>query len=146
MKARVVTKVTISASPVAVFAYLKNLEHHYLWNPALQRLSSIKPLKLGMEYKSVRMVLGKQLKATNTVTAFINNRELQLENNTGMIHYCVNYKLKSQGKNTVLTCSTSVSAESKAFAFAKPVLEILARRELQSDLQALKVAVEQRLQ
>jgi len=142
MKAHVLSQVTISADCVEVFKYLKNLENHYLWNPALIEVTPLMVLDKGSVYTSTRMVLGNKLKATNTVTKFKDNAELQLENNTGLVHYKVNYKLKSVGKNTLLVCETVVGSNNKAFAFTRPVLEALARRELQSDLQALKLAVE----
>jgi hypothetical protein len=43
-------------------------------------------------------------------------------------------------------CATTVSSDNKAFAFAAPVLKALARRELQTDMQALKLAVEHHLE
>lgn len=145
MKVKVVTQVAIVADRPAVFKYLKELRYHFLWNPPLQSIKPIITLELGAKYSSTSMMLGKKIITKNEVTKFEADSELELANNTGMIHYRVNYCLKSQGKKTLVICNTAVSSESKAFAFAKPVLEILARRELQADLQALKIAVEQKL-
>lgn len=145
MKAKVVTKVTIASDKTAVFKYLKDLRLHFLWNPHLESLKPLATLKLGAEYDSVGLMLGKKLYTHNTVKKFVPDQELELENHTGMVHYRVNYSLQTQADKTILTCNTVVSSESKAFAFAKPVLELLARRELQADLQALKIAVEQKL-
>ena len=98
-----------------------------------------------MTYKTTSLVLGKQLSAVNTVTKFRERQELEVENNTGLVHYRAKFRLASKNGTTRLVCDTWVDSDSRAFAFAKPVLEILARRELQSDLQALKIAVEHRI-
>lgn len=145
MKAQVLTKVTISASSAEVFKYLKDLDYHYLWNPALRNLEPVIKLAKGSVYNSTSLVLGIEIKATNTVTKYTENKELELENTTGMVHYIVNYRLNSSKHKTILSCSIVVDSDKKAFAFTKPILELLARRELQADLQALKIAVEQKL-
>lgn len=145
MKARVVTQITIAAGKELVFKYLQDMHYHYLWNPQIQSLKPITKLQIGTKYEAVSQVLGVKITAKNVVTKLQPNTELELENNTGMVHYCTNFTLSTKGQDTVLVCTTAVSSESKAFAFAKPVMERLARRELQTDLQALKIAVEHRL-
>jgi len=142
----VVTQVTINAKPAAVFKYLKDLKYHYLWNPHLIELSPLIKLKTGASYKTVSYVLGKNLEAVNHVTVFKTNQELELQNNTGTVHYSVNYRLLPKGRQTQVVCSTKVSSDSAAFAFTKTLLAQLAKRELQTDLQALKLAVEHQLE
>jgi hypothetical protein len=145
MKVRITTQVTINAEPAEVFEYIKNLKYHFLWNPQLRTIDPVIRLKAGAEYKTTSLVLGKRLTAVNKVIGYTENRELELENTTGLVHYSAKFTLMPKSKKTRLICSTRVDSASKAFAFAKPVLEILARRELQSDLRALKLAVEHRL-
>jgi hypothetical protein len=145
MNAKVSSKVTINVSPTAVFAYLEDLKFHYLWNPQLNHISPIIKLQLGSKYQTASLFLGKELKADNIVTKFVKNKELQIENTTGLVEYRVNYKLASRSSQTVVVSNITVASKSKAFAFTAPVLKALAQRELQTDLQALKVAVEQKL-
>jgi hypothetical protein len=145
MKTSVVTQISIKAKPAEVFEYLTNLKYHYLWNPQVQSLSSAESLKLGSEYESVSLVLGVKIRAKNVVSKFTSSKELELENKTGLVKYRASFRLQRAGSSTLLICSTTVSADSEAFAFAKPVLRMLARRELQTDLQALKIAVENKL-
>ena len=145
MKVNVVTKVIIASKPSDVFLYLSDLRYHYLWNPQTQSISSQKKLKLGATYKTVNLVLGVKIQSNNKVTKLVSNKELELENNTGLVHYRAHFWLKSVRGKTQLTCTTEVSADSNAFAFAAPVMKLLARRELQTDMQALKVAVEHKL-
>jgi len=145
MNARIVTQITVNSSPERVFKYLTDMKYHYLWNPQLQRLTPVTVLKAGLQYEAESLVLGVRIKANNTVTNFVKNRELEIDNQTGMVHYSANFKLSRRKESTLLICNTTVSTTSKAFAFAKPVMERLARRELQTDLQALKIAVEQGL-
>ena len=118
---------------------------HYLWNPPQQTIEPIITLKLGSQYKTTSVILGKKLEALNTVTKFHDSKELELENNTGLVHFVVNFKLSYNAGKTTLICNSILDSDSKAFAFAKPVLEMLARRELQADLKSLKIAVEQKL-
>jgi hypothetical protein len=145
MKVRITSQITIAAKPDYVFEYLKDLRYHYLWNPQIRMIEPEIKLKIGSIYKTTSVVLGKSIKATNTVTKFTDGRELELENNTGMVHYRANFRLTAKSSKTLVVCNTWVDSDNRAFAFARPVLEILARRELQSDLQALKIAAEHSL-
>ena len=137
---------TIAAPPAAVFKYLTNLAYHYLWNPQIQYISDDGALHLGSTYQTTSLVLGVKLNSTNLVTKFIPSKEVEIENNTGTVHYCANFRLRPRHKQTIVTCHTIVSADSAAFAFAGPIMRRLARRELQTDMQALKLAVENGLE
>jgi hypothetical protein len=142
VQARVVTKVSIAAEPAAVFKYLTDLKYHYLWNPQLQSIEPITKLKEGSTYKTTSVVLGVRINAKNEVTKFVKDKELELINNTGMVKYRASFKLSPKPHKTEVACSIVVSSDSHAYAFATPVLKLLARRELQIDLQSLKLAVE----
>ena len=145
MQARVVARTSIKASPSEVFDYLRDLNTHFLWNPPLISIKPITKLQLGSEYKSSSMILGVKVSGVNKVCKFLEDKELELENNTGILKYRVNYRLSTKEGKTQLVCTTEVSSDSNAFAFAKPVLKLLARRELQTDLKALTIAVENQL-
>jgi hypothetical protein len=145
MKAKISSKVTINARPAAVFAYLEDLKFHYLWNPQLHHISPILKLRLGSKYQTTHLFLGKQLKTDNVVAKFLKNEELQIENTTGLVEFQANYQLAPLHNQTVVTSNITVASKSKAFAFTAPVLKTLALRELQADLRALKLAVEQKL-
>jgi hypothetical protein len=94
---------------------------------------------------AVSLMLGVKVKSTNKVTRFVAGRELELQNTTGTVQFKVNFHLASKYKNTLVVCSTTVSSDIQAFAFSGPILRKLAQRELQSDMQALKIAVENQL-
>jgi hypothetical protein len=145
MKASVVTRVTIAAKPSEVFTYLIDLRYHYLWNPQLQEITPIIKLKQGAVYKTLSRVLGMTIKASNEVTKFTQNQELELVNKTGLVAYRANFRLLTKAGKTQVICNTTVSSDINAFAFTVPVLSRLARRELQTDMQALKLAVEHKL-
>lgn len=145
MKAKVKTRVSIDAPLAEVFKYLSHTKYHPLWNPHLQRITPIMTLEEGKTYETYSVVLGVPTKAVNQVAVCVTNKELEITNQTGMVQYCVSYKLQEQGSGTLLGCKIVVSADSKAFAFARPLMEHLARRELRIDLKALKRAVEQKL-
>lgn len=146
MNAQVTTRVTIDATPREVFRYFEYLRLHYLWNPRQQKNSGPDRLKQGAQYKTTNLVFGVRVDAVNTVTKFDLGRELEIKNNTGLVHYLARYRLSEKEGKTLLRLNLTLSADSQAFAFAKPVLSIMAQRELRSDLGALKLAVEAKLE
>lgn len=148
MDAQVRTQTTIAASPQEVFRYLADTRSHYLWNPHLEKITpaSLQELKEGTTYTTTSLLFGMKVKATNLVTECVQNKFLCIKNDTGLLCYFVKYTLKPTEEGTLLICHITVTADSKAFAFAKPVLKTLAQRELQSDLEALKLAIEEKLE
>ena len=137
MNARVTTKVTIRASPEHVFKFLSHLQYHPLWNPPLEKVIPKRgELHSGSQYISVSTLFGMTMQANNTVSLLVPSKAICIENTTGTLH-----ELDGQ---TVVQCKTMISADSKAFAFAKPILSKLARAELQADLRALKKLAEQK--
>jgi hypothetical protein len=145
MTSSVVSKISINAKPPQIFKYLRDTNYHLLWNPHLQSLTPMKRLQEGDSYTTSSLLLGVKVNGKIRVTKLKPNIEMQVENNTGTLTYKVNYKLQSNSLPTVLVCTTEVSASGPSFAFTAPILKMLARRELQSDLKALKLAVEQEL-
>jgi len=145
MQATIKTQISIKAPPADVFEYLSILKYHPYWNPQVQSFSSTAALKLGSKYQTDSQVLGVKISSENEVTRFVSPKEIEITNGTGMVKYRANFQLRPKDGGTFLTLTTTVSTTSKAFAFAKPVLTSLARRELQSDLQALKLAAEHNL-
>jgi carbon monoxide dehydrogenase subunit G len=146
MKARLKTRTTIKATPAEVFKYLGHTKYHPLWNPQMQSVTPLEQLQKDAVYTVQSLVLGVRVKAENHVTSYEQDRELEVHNRTGMIQYGANFRLNAQAKGTQITCTIVVSSDSKAFAFAKPLMEHLARKELRADLAALKDAVEQKMQ
>jgi hypothetical protein len=100
----------------------------------------------GSAYLTQSLMLGVRIKAENHITRYVQDKELEIQNSTGMVQYRANFKLQGRSKETVITCTIVVATTGKAFVFAKPIMEHLARRELNTDLNALKVAVEDRLE
>ncbi|MGH7240752.1 MAG: SRPBCC family protein [Candidatus Saccharimonadales bacterium] len=146
MKARLKTRITIKAKPASIFKYLGHTKYHLLWNPQMQSVTPTTQLKEGSVYTAQSMVLGVRIKAENHVTKYVQDEQLGLQNTTGTVQYAAQFQLTTVGDATLVTCTIAVSAEGRAFVFAKPMLEQLARRELHADLKALKEAVEQKLQ
>lgn len=143
MKARLKTRITIHAEAAAIFKYLGDTSYHRLWNPRVQRIIPEGALTEGAAYTTHSRVLGTRIKAQNVVTKYVVDEELEVQNKTGMVQYSVNYRLEPLKTGTRVICTTMVSSEGKAFAFAKPMLEHLARRELNADLRELKKIIEQ---
>jgi hypothetical protein len=144
-KVHVVTRITIAAKPGEVFIYLTDLRYYYLWNPHIESISPIKPLTLGMNYQTGIMLMGVRVKSTHEVTKIVVPKLLELQNKAGLVKHRTSFRLTAKGEKTQLICSTVVWADTASFAFAKPVLKLLAQRELKTDMQALKLAVEQKL-
>ncbi len=122
--------------------YLKEVKSHPLWNPHLNSVSPQRTLKLGSTYTSESTLLGIKVTAINTVTKFSKDRELEVKNDTGILHYTANYKLTPKGDHTLVICFTEVMSDKDAFMLAAPMLKMLARREIQTDLHLLRKVVE----
>lgn len=146
MKARLKTRITIHADPKAVFKYFGHTKYHHLWNPQIRTITPLTELSEGSVYYVQSQVLGTRLKAEDHITKFVPNKEIEIHNKTGMVQYCVNFRLEADEKGTHVICTSTVSSDSKTFAFARPMLDHLVRRELRADLLALKHAVEQKLE
>ena len=146
MKARVKTSITIDAGPEKVFKYIADTHYHRQWSPLLVKIKPLQQLKLGSVYETQTLALGVRTNAVNHVTTFVQDEEIEFQNKTGMLQYCANFRLVPNKGMTTLTCNTVVSTDSKCFAFAKPLLEHIARRDLKVDLAALKNAAEQKLE
>ncbi len=144
-KATVVSTIQIDADPDDIFKYLSHLKYHTLWNPHLRKISANHRLKLGSTYNTESLILNIRLPARNTVTKFSESNELEIENTIGTLRWKINFKLKPNGGTVLVICSGEVSAERKSFVFTAPILKQLARREMQTDLQSLKIAVEHNL-
>ncbi|GAC1502341.1 MAG: hypothetical protein NVS1B10_07080 [Candidatus Saccharimonadales bacterium] len=145
MTANIVCRITISATPKEVFAYLADLKHHFLWNPQLHSIRPIKMLDLNIEYLSVSKLLGVKVKGKNKVTKFEKNKILAIQNDTGALRYKVEFKLRDKLDKTSLIYHVDVSSTSKSFAFSGPILKALAQREINADLKTLKFVVENKV-
>lgn len=146
VRASIATSTVVAASPSEVFKYLTNRKYHYLWNPQIYSISPMGPLKLGSKYETESLVLGVSIKSSNIVTKFVPPKEFELENKLGIVQYRTNFRLNLKADKTVVVCSTTLFTEHKAFAFSVPIFKRLAKRELQTDMQALKIAVKSQLQ
>ena len=146
INATVSTKITIQAPAAKVFTYLTDLKYLYLWNPQIRSFPKNKVLSPGSTYKTESVILGISIKSNNTVIGYKRNKELVIENPLGNVCYTATFRLNEQAKRTTLVLTVSLSATRKIYVFTKPVLKQLALRELRTDLQALKVAVENNLE
>jgi len=142
----IATKVKINAKPAEVFDYFANLKLHYYWNPSLRKLSGKETLAAGESYKAESNVLGGiTIKSTNKVITLETNRKLELESKLGNIKYRQCYNLKDRGKYTIVTSNTDILIECITFGLTHGVLKQLAEHEIQTDLNYLKLAVENKL-
>jgi len=140
------SKITIQASPGEVYKYLSNLKYYYLWNASLRYLSYEGPLKKGVSFDSENIILNKNvIKGHNIVTAIEPNKKIETENKLGMIKYKQMFELKEQAKGTQVINRIDVLTPAQAFGLTTPVLKILAKRELRTDLQTLKIVVENKI-
>ena len=146
IRVSIASSTIVAARPAEVFKYLTNRKYHYLWNPQIYSISPMGALKLGSRYETESLVLGVSIKSTNIVTKFVPPKEFELENKLGLVQYKTNFKLNSKAAKTSVICSTTLFTEHRAFAFSIPIFKRLAKRELQTDMQALKIAVEGHLQ
>jgi uncharacterized protein YndB with AHSA1/START domain len=142
MQTTVSTRITIAASPSKIFDFLTDLKNHYLWNPQIRKISQQGKIQLGSTYRTESQVLNVKVIANNIVTECKPPTSLVLENSIGVVSYVSRMRLAKKEKGTVVTFSVTLSTKHSTWAFTLPALKQLALRELRTDLQALKVAVE----
>lgn len=145
MNASVAARLSIRASPAEIFVYFREVKLHHIWNPRVQSVKPLSKLKLGSVYKSESILLGIKTNASNTVTRYIKDQEIEIKIDIGILHYVANYRLVPVGHKTLVICKTEVSSDKDAFKLAKPMLKLLAKREIQTDLHLLRLAVEEKI-
>ena len=109
-------------------------------------ISTDQPLQLGTRYTAENRVFGIVLTAENTVTAFSPPGELTLENTAGSVKYTLHFRLKERAGLTTVQVSTTLSTDLTIFKLTRPLLKDLILREFHTELEALKVAVENHLE
>jgi uncharacterized protein YndB with AHSA1/START domain len=145
MRIELTTRVSIEASAREVFRYLRDPKLHHLWNPHLQSITTDKLLQEGTEYETTSTFMGVSVSGTSVVTELLPNKRIQICSSGAALDSCVCFNVEKVGTMTMVRCVTEVTLTSKAFNFTQPVLRMLAKHEMQSDLHSLKIAVEQKL-
>lgn len=146
-KISVRTRINIKAPPNDVFKYISETKYFYIWNPALRDITGAKKLGLGKAYDTTSVVLKDlEIKSHNIVVEFQPGKSLGLQNQMGTVKYASVFNLTDKGSHTLLTLKLDIVTESQIFGLTMPVLKRLANRELQTDMQALKIAVEDKIE
>jgi len=141
------SRITIHASAHEVYKYLSNLKYYYLWNTSLRYLSYEGPLKVGVSFDSESIIFKKySIKCHNVVTELEVDKKVGTENQLGMIKYQQVYKLQKKNQSTIVNFKIDIITPSQPFGLTNSVLKVIADRELKSHLDALKIAVENKLQ
>src|ERR1700752_5271421 len=117
MQASIESRVTIAADARSIFEYMSNPKCHQLWNPHLAKISASAHLKLGTQYETTSIMLGKTIESHNVVSEYVKDQKLTIENTTGILHYKVFYQLLPRVGDTQVRCKIRVVANGKAFAF-----------------------------
>lgn len=143
MRTTVTADIRIAADITEVFEYLTNLKYHYLWNPQVSSISTTDHLKLGSAFDSESRILGATVRATNIVTEYESPKALSFVSKIGSVEYNAQFKLHTEGKETAVDLSLSVdNAPPVIRKLPESILQQVALREIRTDLQALKIAVE----
>lgn len=144
MQAKADVKIKINVQPQAVFACLIDLKTHKDWIPALATIWPLIKLKKGSEYVTKRRVMGMNIVAQNRVTKYRAFREIQIENDMGMLEYRVNFKLKPKKDCTYIIGTVEAIGKGKWLNLASIVMKSLIKREIKADLCNLKELLEKR--
>lgn len=146
MEVRITTRIAIAASPDRVFEYLADLKYHHLWNPQVFSISTTKRLAMDSTFETESRVIGLVITAVNRVVGFEPPNELVIENSAGNVLFTALFRLHPRDNVTLVRLTTTLSTNVLLHGITLPVLKQLASRELQADLKALKIAVENGLE
>ncbi len=129
----------IPAPKNRVFAALTKLEEHPLWNDGLLSMSHKGPMREGMVYETVSVVVGQKNHAKITVERLVPDQEIILVNHAGAISYRVRYQLIAKGSaRTELFCQVDFELKSLVLQMGHGMIESMARNRISGDLQNLK--------
>jgi len=138
--------IVIKAPASEVFKYLADLHYHYLWNPNLRDIVNPRILSLGDTYQTKTIIFNKNvIESSNVIYQFKTNKIIAMENKLGLVKYKCIFTLNEDKGTTKVTTRIDIITETKLFGLTATVLKRLANNELQSDLAALKIAVENKL-
>jgi hypothetical protein len=121
---------------------LADLRLHYIWNPHLKTIEPETIVRRDTTYRTTNTILGRQISVSNTISKLSPPHEMELTCSQGPLQYVVNYQLEKTAHGTSLSCSCDVRSDKRVFKYAAPAMENLARNRVQSDLETLKLIVE----
>jgi uncharacterized protein YndB with AHSA1/START domain len=137
---RVVIEVSevVKADAGRVFELLTDLESHMRWVSGLTYLSARGKIRPGMRYESVNVAMGNSMAGRHEVRQVIERQLVEIESVTGPLASTIQYSVNAINGLTQVQCTFWVTSDHPVFGLATPVLEMLARSRLESDIKNLK--------
>lgn len=140
---RVEESITIDRPVEEVFTYLSNIERQPEWVSSLQGSSkeSQEPTAVGTRYRQQSKILGRKIDLNNEITAFEPPQVYEFHSTSGPMQMTMRFTMTAEGTGTHVL--QVVEGESGGFfKLADPLLARTLRKQLEADLETLKVMLE----
>lgn len=136
----------VTATPVVfplarnkVYDALCDLPRYPEWNTGMKSMSATGPMTEGLEYETSTAVAGHTNHARIKVERLVPNEEIELVNNSGLIHFRAYFRLHElEPDRTEVICTLRFELMGPIFVLARPVIENMARTRIRGDLEKLR--------
>jgi carbon monoxide dehydrogenase subunit G len=139
---KVEVSVIIHRPLAEVFAILSNLENNMRWRTGMIAAEKISagPIGIGTSYRIINSIFGRRIEGEAVVTEYELNQKYATVNKSGLP---IETKRTFEPVNEGTKVTFAVKAELGGFFdIAKPVLETIGKRRLESDAAKVKELVE----
>ena len=126
-----------------VFAYLTDLERLPEWQASVSEVQVDGPVEPGSRFRDVREFMGRRAASTLEVTELEPPRRFSLRVAEGPIRYEIDHRLEERGQRTSVTFSGRGDT-ARVPRLMRGMVERAVRRQLASDAESLKQALERR--
>ena len=141
--AKLETSVVINRPIEDVFAYVSNPENESLWQSGVveSSLTSQGPMGVGSTAREVRRFLGRRIETTYELTEYEPNKKLSFKTTSGPISGQGGYSFESVEGDTRVTFLFEAQLGG-FFKLAEPIVNRMARRQMEADSGNLKDLLE----
>jgi uncharacterized protein YndB with AHSA1/START domain len=141
---RVEGSVAIDATANTVFAFVADLDNLPTWQPGIlsAEQTSSGPIGVGSSARVQRELMGQRMTVDIEVTDYAPGQRLSLTSSAGGLSISGTMELEPAGSGTLVKVATEIHSRSAFLAPLEGMAERIARDDMRTGLQQLKVAIE----
>lgn len=136
--------ITFDCSADRVFAALCDLDRLPLWNSGLLSVSRTGVMTEGLQYETVRRVLGHNAKSAITVMSLNAPHRVVLASRSRLISFHLTYVITAlEPTRCTVACQITFQFSNLVFHLAQPAAEAVAGEQITADLERLRTLLAQ---
>ncbi len=125
--------------PDVVYRNIIDLENIHVWNAGMMAVEGPSVMKEGLIYTAKSVSTGQMSISTMTVTKLVPNKQIDLQNDSGLIVYNASICLEPlNGDSTRVWCAMDFSLASNVLEDARSVVEEMAKARILGNWEVLK--------